>query len=337
MPDGPTHGVRPDGRVDVTAKDAWPDRPPKAPLLTSGEVAEGCAILAACLDYSLVSEAGLWDERYWRFLVQNFCLSGAVQPLAVNAAERVIPLTGPIAAAESWDFMLRSALEAQGDCSRVKAAFTERDPVIGCQEDGCFSTEERTVTCAGDVASYKETGRTRDCSRSGMRCSTKSPTGCTDRPLVLCTSGGKDRCDGEIKLGCDDCGFVSFHDCSWNGGHCEETPGGAQCVPPGDSSTCAQCSHCNGSKLSLCVSGTQAEVDCNSVGMTCSDISTKEAPFLTCDDGGILNVWTHAFCRPLGTGGRSAGDASTDAGENAAIDGAAESGGRSSRGDAARD
>ena len=67
-----------------------------------------------------------------------------------------------------------------------------------------------------------------------MLCSETSPTGCTDRPLVRCTAGGKDRCDGDVKLGCDHCGFVSFHDCSWNGGHCEETGGGAECFGPRD-------------------------------------------------------------------------------------------------------
>jgi hypothetical protein len=77
------------------------------------------------------------------------------------------------------------------------------------------------------------------------------------------------RCDGDIKLGCDSCGFVSYRDCSWDGGHCAETPDGAECEAPQVSGNpCASArSGCSGNSLTLCVNSTPITVDCIAIGM----------------------------------------------------------------------
>jgi hypothetical protein len=99
-----------------------------------------------------------------------------------------------------------------------------------------------------------------------------SPTGCTDRPPVTCQSAAKDRCDGDIKLGCDRCGMVSFHDCAVMGGRCVENPDGAACVYPNAGPCTPQDQTCAGSVLAACVGGTSVMVDCVGLGLkACSN------------------------------------------------------------------
>src|SRR5262249_46484930 len=111
--------------------------------------------------------------------------------------------------------------------------------------DGCYGSAPRGTSDGGVAALvffHLRGGHLgpdrRHCAFADAECSTKSPTGCTDRPLVACEAPAKDRCDGNVKLGCDHCGLVSYRDCAWDGGTCRGTPGGAECVPPGDSSAC---------------------------------------------------------------------------------------------------
>src|SRR5262249_21635940 len=73
-------------------------------------------------------------------------------------------------------------------------------------------------------------------------------------------------------------GLVSYHDCAWNGGHCEESPDGAKCVDASDGKACFLMSNdCTGSKLSMCVSGVPTVVDCASFGMHCEKLPTGAA------------------------------------------------------------
>ena len=320
-PVGPVHGLRDDGRVDVTAEEAWPDRPPRPLPLEPRAVAEACAALAACINSSSI-ESGVYlfgSESAARVDAQSVCPFGRILPLGVNAAARVIPMDQ---FNESWDFLLRAVLDARGDCPRINRAMSERPSHIECQEDGCYATARHAVTCNGDVAAFDQSSTlTRDCSRSATRCSETSPTGCTDRALVRCTCGAKDRCDGDIKLGCDSCGFVSYHDCAWNGGHCEETTEGARCVAPFDSSTCVGGATCNGSSLSLCTAGGVVDVDCSAIpGMHCVPVTPDGD-----GGGGVLSLnisdcsyCTFALCDPCGpgecgTGGSDAGSGGTGA------------------------
>lgn len=297
-PAGSVHGIRADGRVDVTVSEAWPDRPPGLPPPTPQDVAQACAAFAACQDLSRITviDSNSTNVAEYKERPLNadeiagarardllWCTGGAFAPFAASPApaEWAIPIVGsdgPEGAEdydsnESWGFFIRNVLEAQGDCSRIRGVLTRRDASIECYEGGCLVTEKRTVRCNGDVAAFQETGKQRDCSRSEMHCSERSPTGCTDRPLVRCNAGGTDRCDGNVKLGCDSCGFVTFHDCSWDGGSCVETTDGAGCVPPASacvarsSSGGLTLSSCSGATLSLCVAGQPVDVSCEAIGL----------------------------------------------------------------------
>lgn len=316
---GPIYGVRDDGRINISAVEAWPNRPPKTPRLEPAEVAEACAALAACMDLSCSPFDGLWA----RAELQSLCPLGSLSLFDINAPERVIPIGSfpqdnrARAANESWEFALRTVLAARGNCTQIQQVLTERAPFIECQEDGCYATEFWPLTCNGDIATFRTTTTTltRDCSRSGTHCSEASRTGCTDRQLIHCSCAAQDRCDGDIKLGCDHCGFVTYHDCSWNGGHCEETTEGtgAHCVPPVDPSTCVGSAGCNGSSLTLCTPTGAVDVDCSTIaGMQCVPLE-RDAPF------------TGAICSPCGPGGCAM---SSDAGCNdggAGLDGGTQS------------
>ena len=148
----------------------------------------------------------------------------------------------------------------------------------------------------------------RDCLRAGMRCDKSSATGCTDRPLTRCKSGGADRCDGDIKLGCDGCGFVSFRDCSWNGGTCSETADGAKCLAPGDYVGCHTPS-CKGTSLSLCVSGRTVTVDCREEGMQTCYSEPPPEPLPMCPDRPEADCVVAAAHCALGSSDAGAPDA----------------------------
>jgi hypothetical protein len=281
--------VRSDGRVDVTAAEAWPDRLPPEPPLSREELALGCAAYAACTPaLTEKGDAGAFLSS-WRPLLQVACLAGAPSAFAPSAAERVIPLQGYD---ESFNYLMHGILDGNGSCSRIAELLTANATSLSCQEDGCWSTRFAAATCNGDVATLGQ--NTRDCSRSHTRCSEQSPTGCTDRLLVRCKSGALDRCDGTVKLGCDDCGFVSFHDCSWNGGACVESKSGASCVPPADATSCSGMpTDCSGSSLSLCVSGQPVTVDCEALGMK----GCRTQNELRIDAGAA--PYTNATCEPF--------------------------------------
>jgi hypothetical protein len=257
------HGVRADGRVDVSKEEAWPNRPAEPPIVTPSDLLGGCAILAACFRLPPPPDAGPVDvDKQMADAVRN-CLD----PSSHGAEERVIP---EFAQNERWSFNLRTLLAKKG-CGGLFMS-TARPTGIICQEDGCWwnpAMAAPTVSCAGDVATITSGGAssTRDCSHSYTTCSETSPTGCTDRPPVTCQSSAMDRCDGDIKLGCDRCGMVSFHDCAVMGGHCVENPGGAACVYPSGGACTANDQTCTDNLLTACVGGTPVTVDCVALGL----------------------------------------------------------------------
>ncbi len=259
-PSGPVYGTRPDGRVDVTAAQAWPSRIAEPAPLTPLEVARACVALGSCRDPSASPAT----------LVGLCALPDAAEERAIPQHEKN----------ERRSWVLRRAL-AGASCETLNDIETERPFDIYCEESGCWwiGTRTPTVTCAGDVATMKVAdGRTitRDCSHAYQKCSTTSETGCTDRAPVACDGLGKDRCDGAIKLGCDRSSRVSFRDCTRvAGGTCmENADGSAQCVYP-DAKKCSvpSASTCSvdSTKVSVCVAGEPQEVECTALGFTKCD------------------------------------------------------------------
>jgi hypothetical protein len=256
------HGIRPDGRVDVSAAEAWPNRPAEPPIVTPSELLGGCAILAACFRLQ-VPDAGAVDVDKQMADAIRSC----VIPSSHGNEERVIP---ELTQNERWSFNLRTLL-AKKACAGLFLT-TPRPPGIVCQEDGCWydpMMASPSVHCAGEIATLAVGGMsyTRDCSHSYTTCSESSPTGCTDRPPVTCQSAAIDRCDADIKLGCDRCGMVSFHDCGVMGGHCVENPGGASCAYPNAAQCTPMDQACAGNLLTACVGGTPVTVDCVALGL----------------------------------------------------------------------
>jgi len=262
------HGIRPDGRVDVSAAEAWPNRPPEPSLVTPSELLGGCAILSACFFRLQTPDGGIVDlDKQMADAVRS-----CVNPASHGNEERVIP---EFDQNERWSFNLRTLLANKGCGGLFKS--TQRPAGIICEEDGCWwnpALAPPSVTCSGDIATLAVPGNsfTRDCSHSFTKCSDTSLTGCTDRAPVTCQSAANDRCDGDIKLGCDRCGMVSFHDCGLMGGHCVENSGGAACVYPNAGLCTPENQSCEGNLLTSCVGGTPVTIDCVALGLTgCSN------------------------------------------------------------------
>jgi hypothetical protein len=252
------HGLTTDGRVDISAAEAWPSRPAEPRAITPAETLGACAILSAC--FSHLGDAGATDAD------QIKGIASCVDPAMRMWEERAVP---ELNENERWSFKVRTILEKKA-CGGVLAVST-RPAGVTCQEDGCYWSDPGpppTVTCEGDVATLSTAHGTftRDCSHAYTACSTESGTGCTDRPRVACDSRGNDRCDGDVKLGCDRCGLVSFHDCALLGGHCVENPSGAACVYP-DPAGCTAAPSCAGNVLTFCVAGAPTTVDCVALGL----------------------------------------------------------------------
>jgi hypothetical protein len=258
------------GRVAVTAKEAWPNRGDGLPPLTAQQLADACALIAACKlndDGTPLSDA---DQAK----LTDTCARGTA-PMN-GKEEREIPQEG-----QNERFVVEAlhVLAAPHDCASIRAQGTKRPVEILCQEDGCWwqSTAPPTacckpiptVTCAGDVATLVTEGLTvvRDCAAAVAKCDPKSSTGCTDRAPVGCDPAGSDRCDGDIKLGCDGEGRVSFHDCArYPGGTCVSGDAGVACDLHNDK--CPATAGCvDGDKLAVCVAGTTMTVGCGALGM----------------------------------------------------------------------
>ncbi|HKQ69391.1 MAG TPA: hypothetical protein VJT73_08635 [Polyangiaceae bacterium] len=256
------HGVRADGRVDVSAAEAWPNRPAEPVAPSPPSLLGACAVLAACFVPKPV-DGGVLDVDALSANAIQSCLA----PQSHGNEERAIPEFGQN---ERWSFKVRDIL-AKGGCAGTIASTKLPEGVV-CQEDGCWwnpALALPTVTCAGDVASLttpKGTA-TRDCSHAFAQCNPSSPTGCSDRGPVTCQSAGNDRCDGNIKLGCDRCGLVSFHDCGVMGGRCVENPGGAACVYPETGACLPKEPTCDGKMLTACVGASPVTVDCTALGL----------------------------------------------------------------------
>lgn len=272
---GVVHGGATNQRLDLKVAEAWPKRRSEPSKLTPSEVARACAIYAACSNEGDALRGE--DADFVGALALASCYNGSVGVLSTNAEQRAIPLVDHN---ERWSYFVRAVLETGGDCMEVQSALSQLDENIACEEDGCWWSGDRqpTVSCEGSVATLRHgvVVTQRDCARSYTECDPSSPTGCTDRPLLRCSSDALlDRCDGDVRLGCDRCGLVAFRDCSWNGGTCVETKEGAHCESPKD--TCGDIQPgCDGTRYRTCVFGQAIDVDCAEFGMECVQSPSEE-------------------------------------------------------------
>jgi hypothetical protein len=246
---------QPIGPVAHDADEAWPKRPANVPIITPEQIASACAELAACDE--LDPSSGM-D----RLAVVAFCVSQLTW-----SAERAIPVSGLLRWNERAEYYVLCQLEHAGDCAAQKSCSSGRDARIYCEEDGCrlLTGLGYDVSCAGSVAQLASGANVteRDCARAYAECDPSSPTGCTDRPFTACPSEGNkaDRCDGDVRLGCDGAGQVSYRDCSRMGGSCGTTADGRQdCIyqsvpDTGCTDPALPSPSCSGSTLGVCVNG----------------------------------------------------------------------------------
>ena len=147
-----------DGRVDIDAAAAWPKRTREPPPVTPAQIAEACAALAACPNFSFerVRTVSLGPQTPNHVLAA--CLQGGLD--GYGTEERAIPIDGYD---ERFSFLLRAVLSANGDCATIQSVLSRSQVARECQEDGCWVNGERPhVTCQGDVAVFANGGR-RDC------------------------------------------------------------------------------------------------------------------------------------------------------------------------------
>jgi hypothetical protein len=279
---GPVNTPNPIGPVAKNADEAWPDKGTQPEPLTRDEIARGCAAHVVCAE----GDGSTTVEE--RLLGLEFCVGGVPW-----SAERAIPMSGLFVptANERAEVYIRCAIENEADCAAVRGCVTERAVDIYCQEDGCAVTSEEpyAVTCDGDVATLKRGAEEvkRDCTRALAKCDAASPTGCTDRHFTACDAaniGKADRCDGNIRLGCDGNNQVSYRDCERMGGVCGAAPDGSQdCVYPDIDA------ECDGHKLDTGGTGEPGTIK----PAACDGINLS-----VCVNKGRVTVPAPAFCAP---------------------------------------
>jgi hypothetical protein len=105
-------------------------------------------------------------------------------------------------------------------------------------------------------------------------CDASSQTGCSDRLPSACMSWSGDRCDGDVRIGCDGAGKVSFHDCARiEGATCGELADGKLgCVALAGSECASGTYTCQADAVVLCISGKKVQVPASYLGLSsCSD------------------------------------------------------------------
>lgn len=240
----------PVGPVAHDASEAFPDKPASVPVLSAEQILRACATRVAC------AMSGSEYTQDGRMYALALCVNDVTW-----SAERAIPISDLEQKNERAEYYVDCVNQHAGDCAAVARCGSDRAPSIYCEEDGCRSEAPADVTCQGSVATVD--GTPRDCARAYAACDASSPTGCTDRQFTACPAGDPhvDHCDGNVRLGCDVAGQVSYHDCSRMGGTCGPMGDGHQgCIytegtaDPG----CADGSRfptCSGNTLAACVNG----------------------------------------------------------------------------------
>ncbi|RYE91614.1 MAG: hypothetical protein EOO75_08480, partial [Myxococcales bacterium] len=262
----------PEPVVARTASEAWPARPTPLAPLTREELLRGCLRWSEC---QFAGREDLPGRVAFCIEAMLFSLERAIPDSLSVLALAGQPGNGQTAASETVEYFARCAAREQASCEEIIACLTPRPGWLYGQEDGCGASASRfEVTCQGEVAAVTLDCREpeeRDCTRAGTTCDPASPTGCRDRPFTRCDPGESkaDRCDGDVRLGCDGSGHVSYHDCArLEGGRCHTGPEGADCVfDPGMAPPCGSDPRGIGDptctpegNLRLCIYGAQAEV-----------------------------------------------------------------------------
>ncbi len=248
--------TNPVGPVASNASEAFPDKPASAPVLTAKDIIKACATEVAC------DMSGPKHTPHDRMAGVLACVE-----YVTWSAERAIPMSGLVHDNERAEYYVSCLDQHAGDCSSVAACRSGRASDIYCEEDGCRGPEGASVSCQGTVATID--GASRDCALAYATCDPSSPTGCTDRHFTSCPAGSPhvDRCDGNVRLGCDSSGQVSYRDCSRMGGRCGTLPDGHQGCIYTEGSADAGCADgsrlpaCSGVKLSACVNGRLVSAD----------------------------------------------------------------------------
>ena len=252
--DSGSAGHGPVGPVATDAAEAWPEVP-TVPALKPEDVVQACAELAVC---NPPDGAGANP-----FVEINLCIANIEW-----SAERAIPMSNFLVWNERAEYFVACQLAHVGDCAAQKECWSERNPLISCQEDGCSAQTKLSVSCNGSVAHLEGSGKSfdRDCARAYADCDETSPTGCTDRHFSACPAGGNqaDRCDGDVRLGCDGAGQVSYHDCTRLGGTCKTASGVGACDYGVADPLCATpnspAASCSSGMVAACVEGQRYSV-----------------------------------------------------------------------------
>ena len=271
-------------RLSLSADSAWPTRGTEPAPLSREEWGRACVISGACTPYAPADELPATRSLYTASCTATPNLSEA-------AAIPMRPLGDMVgwAADERWSFFARAIAPLGSDCAEVRALITEPVPRLICGEGGCDWNESGGVApplvrCDGDIATLltRDGPVERNCATAFARCDDASPTGCTDRLPTACERGDLARCDGDIRLDCDD-EQVTFTDCARHGGVCVERARGADCVYPDDGTCGAADERCNGDTIELCIQGTPYAFSCIELGFTAC---LEAAPGPHCSPGG---------------------------------------------------
>src|SRR5258708_20759366 len=122
------HGVRADGRVDVSAQEAWPNRAPEPPMVTPSELLRACAILSACFRIPTPDGGALDIDKQMAHGLRS-CLDRASH----GNEERVIP---DLSQNERWSFTLRTLLSKPG-CGGLFISAPRPPPLISQDDARC--------------------------------------------------------------------------------------------------------------------------------------------------------------------------------------------------------
>lgn len=255
-------GNSPRGTVARTAQEAFPNAPVSVPALKREEILSACVRAAECQVGQPNGNNGSISES------DAYALIVLCADDLQFSAERAIPRskwTNFASAVDVWTNCVQGATTCEG----VRACDVDRKGV-SCQEDGCLGPADwQQTSCEGNIAKVQSKSGTfiRDCALAHATCDAESATGCTDRPYTACPEDPDkaDRCDGDIRLGCDGLEQVSYHDCRRMGGTCGKTSEGKMdCIYPNTTADCNSREQafptCKDGVVSMCITGARIEV-----------------------------------------------------------------------------